>query len=264
MKFRALALIAALGLAARADATPGRLEATGQDRFDPALLRVAEDRHLGRPVANVKAQTESGAAQLHDLASGQPAILLLGYFSCHGVCPTMLHNLAAALRGAGLPEHRVVVLSFDANDTLESLRAAKSALGGVPESWMFGLLSRADAARLTESIGYRYFFSERDRTYVHPDVLVFLSPAGEIMRYLYGSEPRLRDIELALAESGRGARRLNDFVNMARLVCYRFDPARSRYVLHPALVFGAAGIGVLGIAGLLALTHNRGTGGAQS
>lgn len=264
MKLSALALIAPLGLGIPVAGGHGRLEVAVRDEFDPALLRIAEDRHLGQRAADVRVQTESGPAQLRDLAAGRPMILLLGYFSCHDACPTMARNLAATLRGANLPEHRVLVLSFDANDTMETLRTAKSGLESVPDPWTFGLLSPADAARLTESIGYRYFFSERDGAYVHPGVLVFLSPDGQVTRYLYGSAPRLHDIELALTESGRGAQRLNDLVNMARLVCYRFDPARSRYVLHPALIFGAAGIGVLGLAGLLALTHNRGTGGAQS
>ena len=265
MRLRALAAIAAFAWIASA-AGHGRIEVQlqGQDEFDPALLRIDEGRYLGRVVPDVPVRTETGSAQLHNLATGQPTILLLGYYRCHGTCPTTIRNLTLALRGVQSPGHRVAVLSFDANDTMEDLRAVKSEVGPVPASWTFGLLSRDAAARLTDSIGYRFFFSERDQAFIHPSVLVFLSPAGEVMRYLYGSEPQSSDIGLALAEAGGRVRHLNDLVNMAKLVCYRLDPARSRYVLHPALIFGVAGLGVLAIAGLAALTYGKGIKGVQS
>ena len=263
MKSRVLAAIAAFAWVASA-AGHGRIELQGQDDFDPALLRIDEGRYLGRAVSDVRVRTETGTLQLRELVAGEPTILLLGYYGCHGTCPTTIRNLALALRGVQSSGHRVTVLSFDANDTMEDLRAVKSELGPVPASWIFGLLSRDAAARLTDSIGYRFFFSERDRAFIHPSVLVFLSPAGEVMRYLYGSEPQSSDIGLALAEAGGRVRHLNDLVNMAKLVCYRYDTARSRYVLHPALIFGAAGFGVLAIAGLAALTYRKDIKGVQS
>ena len=64
------------------------------------------------------------------------------------------------------------------------------------------------------------------------------------MRYLYGSEPRAEDIELALIESRNRVQRLNEWVDMLKLTCYRYDPARSRYVLHPTLIFGGIGLGL--------------------
>ena len=263
MRLRALAAIAAFAWIASA-AGHVRLEVQGQDEFDPALLRIDEGRYLGRVVPDVGLRTETGLEQLRDLAAGQPTILLLGYYRCDTVCPTAIRNLALALHGVESPEHRVAVLSFDANDTLEDLRKVKSDLGSVPASWTFGLLSRDAAAQLTQSIGYRFFFSERDQTYIHPSVLVFLSPAGEVTRYLYGSGPQSNDVGLALTEARGRVQHLNDLVNMARLVCYRYDPARSRYVLHPALIFGGAGFGVLAIAGLAALTYRKGIKGVQS
>jgi len=86
-------------------------------------------------------------------------------------------------------------------------------------------------------------------------VLVFLSPDAEVMRYLYGAEPRAQDIELALIETRNVVQRLSDVMDVVRLTCFRYDPARSRYVVHPTLIFGGLGIGVLGMTGLLAFTY---------
>jgi protein SCO1/2 len=257
------AAVAASLWAASATAASYNLAAL-PDTFDPALLRIEEGRHLGQTVPDVRVQTETGGASLREIIAGQPAILVLAYYSCHGPCPTTIRNLSRTLRAVEASGHRVIVLSFDANDDLDSLRHVKSDLGDIPSSWTFGLMAKEDAQRLTQSVGFKYFFSEKDQAYIHPSVLVFLSPEGEVMRYLYGVEPRAGDVEIALLESGKRVQHLNDLVNMARLICSRYDPTRSRYVVHPTLIFGAAGLGLLGITGLLAFTYKRDSKGVPS
>jgi len=258
---RALVIAAALAAAAPAAAHSSRPAL--QDVFDPALLRIDESRYLGQPVPNVEVVTETGPARLHSLIADRPTILLLAYYTCDGPCPTTIQNAARVLRAVNGPEYRVVVASFNANDNLDSLRHVKSILEGVPDSWAFGLLPGEESARLTQSVGFTFFFSERDRTFIHPIVLVFLSPKAEVMRYLYGTEPRAKDIELALVESRDRVQRLSDLVDAVKLTCYRYDPASSRYVLHPTLIFGGIGLGVLGMTGLLAFSYKRDSKGEQ-
>ncbi len=261
MTIRALVIAAALAAAAPAAAHSSRPAL--QDVFDPALLRIDESRYLGQPVPNVEVVTETGPARLHSLIADRPTILLLAYYTCDGPCPTTIQNAARVLRAVNGPEYRVVVASFNANDNLDSLRHVKSILEGVPDSWAFGLLPGEESARLTQSVGFTFFFSERDRTFIHPIVLVFLSPKAEVMRYLYGTEPRAKDIELALVESRDRVQRLSDLVDAVKLTCYRYDPASSRYVLHPTLIFGGIGLGVLGMTGLLAFSYKRDSKGEQ-
>ena len=133
----------------------------------------------------------------------------------------------------------------------------RSTLDNIPANWTFGLLPEGENTRLTESVGFNFFYSERDQMFLHPSVLVFLSPEGEVMRYLYGNEPRSRDVELALIESRNREPRLNEIVDMVALTCFQFDATGSRYVLHPTLIFGAAGIGVLALCGLATLASRK-------
>ena len=252
MIHRSLVIIVALLWIAPASAS---IRPTPQDEFDRDLLRIEEGRYLGSTVPDVAVVTESGTQSLHALIAGQPTILMLAYYTCGHACPATIHNLSEALSRVRSDEHRVITLSFDAGDDLQTMRHAKSTLRQVPANWTFGLLSREESERLTSSIGFRFFFSERDRVFVHPTVLVFLSPEGEVMRYLWGTEPRARDIELALVESRNRAPHLNELVDMFKLACFQFDTARSRYVLHPALIFGSLGIGILGVTGLAAFAY---------
>jgi hypothetical protein len=83
------------------------------------------------------------------------------------------------------------------------------------------------------------------------------------MRYLHGTEPREQDIKLALIESRNRVPRMNELFDTVKLTCFQFDASRSRYVLHPTLIFGGAGIGVLGIAGLVTLAFKRDSKGEQ-
>lgn len=264
MTRRIAALVAAIVVSTSAVAH-NRAEVRGPDAFDETLLRIDEGRYLGQPIAAVDVRTETRTVPLLELARGEPLVLLLGYYSCHGACPTTIRNLAQALAQVrGGPSHQVAVLSFDSNDTLETMRTARADLGEVPPEWNFGLLDRDAATRLTESVGYRFQYSERDQAFLHPSVLIFVSPAGRVTRYLYGVAPRAQDIELALAEAAQNTSRLNDIVHMAKLVCYRYDAARSRYVLHPAVLFGTVGLLVLGMTGVAAMTFKKDINGVRT
>lgn len=234
------------------------------DGFDTSLLRIDEANHLGLTVPDIRVQTETGKSSLVELAGGEPVILLLAYYTCHGTCPVTMQNLANSLGSVDPSGHRVIVLSFDATDTIESLKMAKSEIKGLPANWTFGLMTPDDVKRITEAIGYRYFFSEKDQVYVHPSVLLFLSPEGRITRYLYGATPRPKDVDLALLEAGKGVKHVNDLVNMALLICSHYDPSRSRYGMHPLLIFGSAGLGLLGLTGLVTFTFKRDVKGVHS
>ena len=260
MRFRFLVMAAALACAAPSAAHNRPLE---QDELDPALLRVEEGLYLNQKVPDVAIVTRSGTRRLSELIAEQPTILALAYYTCGSACPLTIQNLSQVLSDMDLPDHRVIVLSFDAKDTLATLARTRDALKRVPANWAFGLLSSEESARLTESVGFKFFFSESDQAFLHPAVLVFLSPDGKVMRYLYGTEPRERDIKLALIESRDRAPRLNELVDTVKLTCFQFDASRSRYVLHPTLIFGGAGIGVLGVAGLVTLAFRRDSKGEQ-
>jgi len=254
LRFHYLVMVLILAIGAPA---AGHNRTLQQDEFDPAVLRFEEGFYLGQKVTDVVVKTANGTQSLAELIRARPTILALTYFTCGGACPLTIRNLSQVVSTSTLPEHQVIILSFDAKDTLTTLSNTRSALKPVPRNWTFGLLSGEESSRLTESVGFRFFFSERDQAFLHPAMLVFLSPEGKVMRYLYGTEPRAQDIELALIESRNRVPHLNELIDVVKLTCFQFDASRSRYRLHPTLIFGGAGIGVLGVAGLVALAFKR-------
>ncbi|NPA32205.1 MAG: SCO family protein [Aquificae bacterium] len=230
------------------------------DAFNPEVLRIDERRFLGNFVPNVELLLEDGRrTRLYELFADKPVILLLSYYTCEGTCPVRIDNLKKLIETTPLKERdfKVLVLSFDERDDLQKLKKFKESREPFTEHWVFGILPKEEAKKLTESVGFKFFFSERDKTFVHPNVYVFLSPEGRITRYLYGVKPSERDIRIALAESTQNKITLSSFVDLAYLVCYTYDPSRSRYVVNPTLLFGGIGFSALGLVLVSAFLINK-------
>ena len=220
------------------------------DFFNPEILKIDEKKYLGGFVRNVKVILENGQeTDLYSLLKGKPTILVLSYYTCEGTCPVRIDNLNKLIKESGLKEEdfNVLSLSFDERDTLETLRKFKELHGPFTKHWIFGLIKKEQIKELTDSVGFKFFFSERDKTFVHPNVYIFLTEEGRITRYLYGVKPSERDIKLALLETEQNKISFNSIIDMAYLACFTYDPSRSRYVINPALIFGGIGFSALGL-----------------
>jgi len=232
-----------------------------EDFFDPALLKIEESRFLGNFIVNGDVILEDGSrVKLYDLLSGKPTILVFSYYTCEGSCPIRIDKLNELIKkeeSLSSREFRVLVLSFDRKDTLEDLRRFRNAHGPFTPHWVFGIIPPEEVEAVTGSVGFRFFYSERDKTFVHANVYIFLAEDGRVTRYLYGVNPKERDIRIALAEAEGGRISANSFVDLALLVCYTYDPSRSSFVINPTILFGGIGFAALGSVVLLAFVSGK-------
>jgi protein SCO1/2 len=257
------ALVAAC-LAGGALAAPPALRAPSE--IDPEVMRIDELKHLGTPLPRELALVdEQGRALTLGELLGKPVILLLSYYGCDGTCPTMNTQLRDTLAQVGRfrigADYRVLTVSFDRNDDVEAA-ARFAGHAGIPaamrEGWRHAVLANreADIERLAGSVGFRYFWSRADQVFLHPNVLIFLTPEGRVARYLYGTTMDRRDVELALVEAD-----WNRIANSARVidmlagVCFSYNYAEGKYGFNISLAVGAAsllfGIGLVVLSALL-------------
>ena len=214
--------------------------------FDPSILQIEEEKYLGNRVADVEFVDERGNThRLLDYIKGHPTALILGYYTCDSACPLIIKNAIEASKGIK-KDFKGVVLSFDKEDTLRDLQEFKRKLGISSDKWTFGIMKEEDIKKLSESVGYRFFYSRQDRVFVHPNVVMFLDPEGKVSRYLYGISPREIDFRIALAEAETFRITKNTIVDVAFMVCYKYDPNTGKYGLNPIVLFAIAGFGLGG------------------
>lgn len=264
----ALVCLLLAGSAAVVLARPSGAEST----VDPAVMQIDELRHLGASVPRELAFLDAGGTPftLGDMLD-KPVILLLSYYACDGTCPSMNVALRELLDKVGRfrlgRDYSVLTVSFDGRDTpgsaAEFLRKT-----GVPDvwgaGWRFAVLqdTARDTERLATSVGFRYFWSRQDKMFLHPNVLVFLTPEGRIARYLYGNRLDAATVELALVDADWGRIAASaSVIDMVAGICFSYNYAQGRYQPNYSLLAGVASL-LFGITvvtlGALALRRRMG------
>jgi len=247
------ALFAFSGLA---DAAYNR---TAESSIDLDVFKIDEDTFLGIKINGDYLLTDNTGSEfrLGD-KFGKPLILVLSYFGCDGVCSAVnndLKELLATVKRMNIGKHyNILTVSFDKYDTPETTGMFKNKLN-LPEqtakAWTFATLKNPEEIKkLTDGIGFKYFWSPRDRVFYHPNIYVLVSPEGRVTRYLYAYSITGKDIELALIETGKGRIRPSEVMNLIASYCYSYNYKEGRYTYNLP-VFIAVGSLTIGITSLI-------------
>ncbi len=227
--------------------------------LDPKVLQIDEAKHLGTPLdSNLELIDAAGRSLvLRDLL-GKPLILVLSYYTCDGSCTIINQQVAEALLGVRRFElgrdYRLLTVSFDRKDTTASARAfAQRTASGTWDGWRHAVLGNAATGigEITRALGFRYFWSQADKAFVHPNVLIFLTPEGRIARYLYGTAFDARSIELALidADWGRIANSAS-IIDMMTGVCFSYNYLEGKYQPNYPLLIGTGSL-LFGVSAMI-------------
>ncbi|MFQ5329089.1 MAG: SCO family protein [Thermodesulfobacteriota bacterium] len=261
MKERGLIVLAILMAAYLAPANAfSQYGLTPESEVDPEIMKVDEDKFLGVPVATDYRLTAGDGSNLllGDLLVGKPLIILLSYYRCDGICSTVsrtFRDLVGDMKKVRLgDDFRVLSLSFDRSDNLDTLTTFNDKLSlpeWMDEGWTTALFNNEeDIKRLTDSVGYRFFWSARDKMFLHPNVFIFLSPEGRVVRYLYGATIGEQDVELAINEAAfgkSGRSKVEDIKDFVLLACYSYNYKEGKYSINYPL-FIAIGSLLMGIS----------------
>jgi protein SCO1/2 len=239
-----------------------------QSEFDPNILKIDEDNFLGKTIpTDITLINEKGeSVQLKSLL-GKPLVLSLIFYKCPATCKPLSEGLAEALGQIKQlrlgPDYRVLTLSFDEMDTAKEATQfhndlkKKVKMPQGEENWAFATASKDDIKRLTEAVGFRFFFVEQDKMFVHPNAYIFLSPEGKITRYIFGLYPIAFDVRMAILEAASGRVGKAPLFNAATLACYKYDPTRRGYVMNLPFVFGMVGLSLLTLTLIIAFVFAR-------
>lgn len=144
---------------------------------------------------DISFRNENGSIEKLSDIIRKPTILTLVYFTCDHICPQMLGGLASALADVKLKpgkDYQLITISFDDRDDPSVAKEKKVnyiKATGIPfpeEAWKFLTGSGESIRRITEAFGFHY--RRESHGFIHPEVLVFLSPGGKITGYHYVSK----------------------------------------------------------------------------
>jgi protein SCO1/2 len=234
-----LVLVLPFGLSAQAPAPP----------FTPQ--EVAIDEKLGQTAAlELTFRDESDKPVLLRSLIDKPTILSLNYFRCAGICTYQLIGMVNVFNNTQAEpgkDFQVITVSFDERDTPEMAAQKQSTyLHEIkrpfpPAAWRFLTGDAATTKALADSLGFK--FKAQGDDFIHPAALFFLSPKGEITRYMYGVSYLPADLQMAVQEAGRSEARptINKWLN----ICFSYDPVGRKYVFSTTrtaamvIIFGA-------------------------
>ena len=222
-----------------------------ESEIDPKVFVIDEFKFLGvQPDKGLKLVDEQGQPFTLGSREGKPLILVLSYYNCDGTCSVINGDLAKLLAGQSAwtlgKDFNVLTVSFDPHDTQQSLAQFKKKLA-LPDEWKAGwtlaLPATPDQAKvLADTVGFKFFWSNLDHSFLHPGVYVFLSPEGRVVRYLYTSQAKSFDIGLALTDALGNHITPQELVNFAVGLCYSYNYKDGRYKLNIPGFIGAGSL----------------------
>jgi len=221
--------------------------------LDPNVVKIDEAKFLGTPLdKDLILIDEKGNEFTLAEKMGKPLILLFSYYTCDGVCETLNQYLAQRLielkESEPERDYQALTISFDKNDNIESLGTFINHRVGVPEDlkdhWKLSVMKNPeDIKRLTDSVGVRYFWSHRDKTFIHPNAFIFVTPKGRVARYLHGAEFTVKDLNLALIDADwEKISRAGRVIDILAGACFSYNYKEGKYTLSVPLVVGVASL----------------------
>ncbi len=215
--------------------------------IDPEVFRIDDKKHLGNKLdPNLALLDETGKSfQLREML-GKPIILVFSYYTCDGSCSAVnvvLKEMIAGMKQSKIgKDFRVLTISFDPNDTKESVHKFAAELNLTDEmkrGWTLARLKDPAQIEVTTSrFGFKYYWSAQDKTFFHPNVYIFLTKEGRAARYLYALNNDELDLDLAILEALEGKFRPSQVLQLAVSLCYSYNYEEGRYTYNIPLFVG--------------------------
>lgn len=191
-----------------------------------------EARFTSRQVENVAVRDAHGnKLNLYDNLNGKPLILSPVYTRCPMACSLISNGLKKAVDQLGTlgKDFNIVTFSFDSTDTNENLKEFEKRWKMDGVNWKTVTSDANGIHALLKSVDYQYDYDEQTKEYLHPNIVIVVTPSGRISRYIYGVEPKANDLKLAIMEAQVEKTSINNFFKTLYVRCFSFNPSTKSY-----------------------------------
>jgi protein SCO1/2 len=238
---------------------------------------VGIEQNLGNPLPlDATFKDHNGqSVTLGDYFKGdKPVVLNLVYYACPGLCTEVLNGVARSIDRTKLSlgsDYRVVTISFDpietpelAHDKRENYLNTLTNRSG-EESWVFLTGTHEQIDRVTDAVGFNYFFNEESKLFVHDEAAIICTIEGMISRYLSWTDQDEQTYRLSLVEASDG--KIGSFSDRAWVQICGYDPSLGKYVVMAKTIVTIGGACTLalvaGVMGYMFYRENKRKRGMQ-
>ncbi len=189
---------------------------------------------------------------------GKPVLLVLAYYDCPMLCTFVLNGLSKSIMSLDWTpgiEYQILTISINHRETYRLAKLKKDVyidtLTNKPTDggWEFCVANEATIESLTKTLGFQYFYDDKQNEYAHPAVIFILTETGVISRYIYGLDYQSKDLKLALLEASNG--KIGTIIDRVILFCYHYDPIGKKYTLMAMQVMRIGGVLTIVCIGIL-------------
>ncbi len=184
---------------------------------------------------------------LEEFINKKPTILTLNYYSCTAICSPLLAGVTDVLNRMELKpyvDYNVLTISIESRDTPQiALDRKQGQLNNItipfpPQTWSFLTGDQKNIDTITNAVGFKYETRERDGVtdYLHPGLIIVLSPNGKITRYLNGVQFLSFDLKLAVLEASK--ERSGPTIANTLLFCFAYDAKSKTYIFQAEKIIG--------------------------
>lgn len=173
----------------------------------------------------------------HYFSKGKPVLLSMAYYDCPSLCNWHLNGMKDMLKQLNMTpgkEFQYLVVSIDSREKPELAKKKQAtylkALGrvGAENGWHFLTTpNEANIKALAAQVGFAYRWDEAGKQWAHASGVQFLTPNGEISRYMNGIVFDPQTVRLSLVEAGNGV--IGNVLDKLMLFCFHYDPKASKY-----------------------------------
>lgn len=254
------------------------VQAADRTEAAPARLQgVDVNEQLGTTLPGELELITAEGAQVHlaDLQpKDRPLILTFNYSNCPMLCSLQLNGLVEGLRGVDRVigrDFELLTVSLDPAEDPARLSAMKdryiaqylagkdatpAQIAETRRGWHFAHGTEATIKSITGRVGFSYGYNEERKEYVHPASIVFVTPSGNVARYLYGIEYHPRTLSLSVVEVSEG--KVGGSMDKLLLYCFHYDETEGRYApVAMNIMRVGGGLTALTLGGVLAVFWMR-------
>lgn len=183
------------------------------------------------------------------------------YFDCPNLCSPLMDGVADVISKLDLTlgkDYQVITISFNTSDTPEKAKEKKvNFVQKISKEnqkyWIYLTGAQENINAITAAVGYKY--KPQGLDFAHPSVIMVLSPAGKITRYLYGLTYLPFDVKMAIIEAQKGIARPTS--SKVLEYCFAYNPASKTYTLQVTRIVGILMLFIVAIGVLILVIRTR-------